>query len=163
MFLFFGWFKNFSNNGNDIHHLFGWLQIEKIIEGTPEIMKYLKEKNIEHPHGYGDTSRFTNNAIYIAKNNLEVLGKKFKAKGHGLFKQTHQKLILTEQNRSRSRWKLPQQFFKKSKNIFLNRMKCENKKECTIFYRGFGQEFILDVEKNPHVIKWASSLIKHYG
>lgn len=163
LFLFFGWFKNFSNNGNDIHHLFGWLQIEKIIEGTPEIMKYLKEKNIEHPHGYGDTSRFTNNAIYIAKNNLEVLGKKFKAKGHGLFKQTHQKLILTEQNRSRSRWKLPQQFFKKSKNIFLNRMKWENKKECTIFYRGFGQEFILDVEKNPHVIKWASSLIKHYG
>ena len=163
LFLFFGWFKNFSNNGNDVHHLFGWLQIEKIIEGTSEIMKYLKEKNIEHPHGYGDTSRFTNNTLYVAKNNLEVLGKKFKAKGHGLFKQTHQKLVLTEKNRSRSRWKLPSKYFKKTDSLFLNRMKWQNKNACTIFYKGFGQEFILDVETNPSVKKWALDIIKKHG
>ncbi len=163
LFLFFGWFKNFSNNGNDIHHLFGWLQIEKIIEGTSKIKKYLKEKNIEHPHGYGDTSRFTNNAIYVAKNNLEVLGQKFKAKGHGLFKQTHQKLVLTEENRSRSRWKLPSRYFKNSDSLFLNRMKWQNKNACTIFYKGFGQEFILDVETNPSVKKWALGIIKKHG
>ena len=34
LFLFFGWFKDFFNKGSDLHHLFGWLQIEKVIEGT---------------------------------------------------------------------------------------------------------------------------------
>ena len=42
-------------------------------------------------------------------------------------------------------------------------MKWENEKECTIFYKGFGQEFILDIEKNPNVMKWAIKLIKKHG
>ena len=66
LFLFFGWFKNFSTNGRDLHHLFGWLQIEKIIEGSKEIKRYLRENNIQHPHGYGDVSRFSNNTIYLS-------------------------------------------------------------------------------------------------
>jgi hypothetical protein len=37
LFLFFGWFKNFLNRGNDLHHLFGWLQIEKVIKGSENI------------------------------------------------------------------------------------------------------------------------------
>ena len=47
--------------------------------------------------------------------------------------------------------------------LFLNRMKWENEEESTIFYKGFGQEFILDVEKNPNVMKWAMKLIKKHG
>ena len=42
-------------------------------------------------------------------------------------------------------------------------MKWENKKESTTCYRGFGQEFILDVEKNPKVIDWAENLILKHG
>ena len=53
--------------------------------------------------------------------------------------------------------------FKDSKDLFLNRMKWDNEDEHTIFYKGFGQEFILDVEKNPDVIKWATHLIKKHG
>ena len=63
LFLFFGWFKNFSIKGRDLHHLFGWLQIKEIIEGSEAILTYLKEKNIVHPHGFGDTSKFSNNTI----------------------------------------------------------------------------------------------------
>lgn len=163
LFLFFGWFKNFSINGKDLHHLFGWLQIEKIIEGIHGIKKYLNENNIAHPHGYGDTSRFSNNTIYIGKKNLEIKEKKVFYRGHGLFKKTHQDLILTEENKTRSRWKLPSKYFENSKDLFLNRMKWENKEESTVFYKGFGQEFILDVEKNPMVIKWAIKLIKKHG
>ena len=40
-------------------------------------------------------------------------------------------------------------------------MKWENEQESTVFYRGFGQEFILDIEKNPNVKKWAINLIKN--
>ena len=32
LFLFFGWFKQYSKKGKDLHHLFGWLQIEEVIE-----------------------------------------------------------------------------------------------------------------------------------
>ena len=60
-----------------MHHLFGWLQIDKIIEGSKEIKSYLRENNIQHPHGYGDTSRFSNNTIYIAKKKLELNKEKF--------------------------------------------------------------------------------------
>ena len=53
------------------------VKIEEIIEGSDKIIKYLKEKNISHPHGYGDTSKFPNNTIYIGKKSLEIKGKKF--------------------------------------------------------------------------------------
>ena len=76
LFLFFGWFNNFSRKRRDLHKIFGWLQIEEIIEGSDKIIKYLKEKNISHPHGYGDTSKFPNNTIYIGKKSLEIIRKK---------------------------------------------------------------------------------------
>ena len=163
LFLFFGWFKNFSSNGRDLHQLFGWLQIGKIIEGSKEIKRYLRKNNIQHPHGFGDTSKFSNNTIYIAKKKLELNKRKINKRGHGLFKCTHDELILTEKNKTRSRWKLSSKYFKDSKDLFLNRMKWENEKDSTVFYRGFGQEFILDIEKNPNVKKWAISLIKKHG
>ena len=163
LFLFFGWFKNFSIKGRDLHHLFGWLQIKEIIEGSKAITTYLKKKNIAHPHGYGDTSKFLNNTIYVGKKTLEINGKKVFNRGHGLFKKTHNDLILTEANKTRSRWKLPSKYFSNTERLFLNRMKWDNEKESKIFYKGFGQEFILDIEKNPSVMKWAVNLIKKYG
>ena len=32
LFLFFGWFKQFSRKGKHLHHIFGWLQIDKVVE-----------------------------------------------------------------------------------------------------------------------------------
>ena len=31
------------------------------------------------------------------------------------------------------------------------------------FIKGLGKEFILDIEKNPNVMKWAIKLIKKHG
>ena len=93
-----------------MHHLFGWLQIEKVIEGSENIKDFLKEVNMEHPHGYGDVSRYTNNTIYIGRRNLDIQEKTLPSKGHGLFKHTHKDLILTEQDKTRSRWKLPDEY-----------------------------------------------------
>ena len=163
LFLFFGWFKNFLDRGNDLHHLFGWLQIEKVIEGSENIKDFLKEVNIKHPHGYGDVSRYTNNTIYIGKRNLEIQKKTTALKGHGLFKHTHKDLILTESSKTRSRWKLPDEYFSNSENLFLNRLKWEEEENCRIFYKGFGQEFILNAEENPKISDWATQLIQTHG
>ena len=94
---------------------------------------------------------------------LEKITKKVFKRGHGLFKKTHNDLILTDANKTRSRWKLPSEYFTNTEGLFLNRMKWENEKESTIFYKGFGQEFILDIEKNPNVMKWAVNLVKKHG
>lgn len=163
LFLFFGWFKNFFNKGSDLHHLFGWLQIARVIEGSDNIKAFLKEVNMEHPHGYGDVSRYANNTIYIARRNLDIQKKTSSRKGHGLFKRTHEDLVLTEQNKTRSRWKLPDKYFLNSKRLFLNRLKWEDEENCRIFYKGFGQEFILNAEENPKIIDWATHLIKSHG
>ena len=55
------------------------------------------------------------------------------------------------------------QILSRFKRPFFNRMKWENEEKSTVFYRGFGQEFILDIEKNPNVKKWAINLIKKHG
>ena len=44
LFLFFGWFRNADMKGTDLHHLFGWLQIDEIIKGEKDIKNYLKLK-----------------------------------------------------------------------------------------------------------------------
>ena len=69
LFLFFGWFKNFSIKGRDLHHLFGWLQIREIIEGSEAITAYLKKRILPILMGRekNDTSKFLNNTIYVGK------------------------------------------------------------------------------------------------
>ena len=161
LFLFFGWFKNLSRSGRDLHHIFGWLQINKIIEGEKKIKKFLLENNLQHPHGFEDVSRYKNNTLYIGAKKLSFDKKIFNCNGSGLFKKTHKNLILTEPHMTRSNWKLPVEFLS-SKNIFLNRLKWRDKKNLKVAYKGFGQEFILDVEKNPKVAKWAINLILNH-
>ena len=120
----------------------------------------MKLENVQHSHGYGDVSRYTNNTVYIAKKKLSL---NTRINGHGLFKYSHKDLILTEDNMTRSRWKLPEEYFSASHNLFLNRLKWEDEENCRIFYKGFGQEFILNVEDNPKVIEWAARLIERHS
>ena len=76
------------------------------------------ENNVQHPHGYGDTSRFSNNTIYIAKKNLELNKRKIFDRGHGLFKHTHSDLILTEKIKQDLDGSYPQNILKIQKTFF---------------------------------------------
>ena len=79
--------------------------------------------NMKHPHGYGDTSRYSNNTIYIGSNNLTVGDKQADLKGYGLFKNSVSDLILTSPQCTRSMWKLPKEYFKDSLDeTFINRI-----------------------------------------
>jgi hypothetical protein len=163
LFLFFGWFKQFYKKGDDLHHLFGWLQIEDIIYGAENIKQFLNEVGIKHPHGYEDVSRYSNNTIYIAKKYLTIDEKEFSIAGHGLFKKTHKDLTLTKYRSTRSRWQLPKKYFLESNNIFLNRLKWKDESNCLVDCIGQGQEYILDSENNPKIKDWALEIIKNYG
>ena len=168
LFLFFGWFKKFSSKGRDLHHIFGWLQISKIVSGDEEIKRYLTSKKIKHPHGFGDRSMYSNNTIYVGRKYLTIRDKKTGLKGFGLFKKSAEDLTLTSPDHTRSMWKLPKGYFKDSidnkKRLFLNRLEWTDKEHFLVnTNKGPGQEFILDSETNPAIIDWGLNLIKLYG
>ena len=169
LFLFFGFYRNFSlNRKKELHHLFGWLQIDKIITGDGAIRDYLEINNIQHPHGYGDLNTYEkNNTIYIGKRNLTIKNTQIPNKGYGLFKKTHTDLILTREGETKARWQLPIKYFSKSKkDIFLNRLNKKgwlNEEKYFVNNFGRGQEYILDAEKYPRIIDWAHYLISNHG
>ena len=83
--------------------------------------------------------------------------------GHGRFKKTAKNLILTDEGKTRSRWRFPKEYFSGTKNLFRNRLKWKNEERCLVNSMGIGQEFILNTHDNPSVIDWASHLINQYG
>lgn len=128
----------------------------------------MQEVSIKHPHGYGELLDCPTNTIYVGKRNLDIPKNDTSRRGHGLFKHTHEELILTDlteqnRNRVRSRWKLPDRYFSNTKNLFLNRLKWQNEESCRISYSGRGQEFILNAEENPKIVDWATHLIQTHG
>tara|TARA_A100001015_G_scaffold59939_1_gene66128 strand:+ start:891 stop:1697 length:807 start_codon:yes stop_codon:yes gene_type:complete len=163
LFLFFGWFKQYHLSGPNLHHLFGWLQIEKIIKGNSKILKFLSKKGISHPHGTTDRTQFKNNTLYIASKKLTFSDSVRDIKGHGVFKKTAKSLILTEKGKTRSRWRFPKKYFSNTKNLFRNRLKWKDEEKCLVNCSGIGQEFILNAQDNPSVVDWASYLLNTYG
>ncbi len=163
LFLFFGWFRQYQQRGPDLHHLFGWLEVEKIIKGNLEIVNFLSKNGLSHPHGTEDKKQFKNNTIYIASRNLTFSDSVRDLMGHGRFKRTAKNLILTEEGKTRSRWRLPKEYFSGTKNLFRNRLKWKDEEKCLVNCTGIGQEFILNTHDNPSVIDWASHLINQYG
>ena len=163
LFLFFGWFKNYHRRGPDLHHLFGWLQVEKIIKGNDEILNFLSKDGLSHPHGTKDITQYKNNTIYIASRNLTFSDSVRDLKGHGRFKKTAKELILTEKGKTRSKWSFPKKFFSDTKNLFRNRLRWKDEENCLVDCIGIGQEFILNANDNPKVVDWATHLINMHG
>ena len=126
------------------------------------IKEFLAYKRISHPHGFKDVSRYKNNTLYVASKKLNFKNRKLKKKGFGLFKKTHEDLVLTEKNKTRSNWQLPKSFAK-ANNLFMNRLKWSDSKSLKLNYKGFGQEFVLNVEANPKIANWAMKLIQMHG
>ena len=149
--------------GPDLHHLSGWLQVDTIIKGNNEILNFLSREGLSHPHSTKDVTQYKNNTIYVASKNLTFSDRVGDLKGHGRFKKTAQELILTEKDKTRSRWRFPQEYFSDTRNLFRNRLKWKDRKNCLVNCRGIGQEFILNAHDNPSVIDWASHLINMYG
>jgi hypothetical protein len=64
------------------HHIFGWLQIDKIIDGNEAIQKYFKNKKKMHPHAF---YKFSNNCLYVGTKKLTLGDKETPHQGFGPF------------------------------------------------------------------------------
>lgn len=160
LFLFFGWFKKtilkngilqFDKSASDLHIIFGYLQIGKILPVNndtiiPDWLKY-------HPHVEDkNRKKKSTNTIYIAKENLSFDKNK---PGADVFKY-NDNLVLTKKGFSRSRWELPD-FFRGLRISYHSDESWNNNG----YFQSvpIGQEFV--IEDNDKVANWAKQLINN--
>ena len=158
LFLFFGWFKQtilkngklcFDKSAPDLHIIFGYLQIDKIIRvnNETEIPDWMKC----HPHVMDeDRKKTSTNTIYVARDKLTWDNT---LSGAGYFRFSKE-FVLTKEGLTRSKWFLPKFF----KEVNISRHS-ENSWKPEGYFKSvdIGQEFI--IEDNPDIENWATSLI----
>jgi hypothetical protein len=156
LFLFFGWFKHIKQvmdrlrfEGSDIHLIFGYMQIGKIVHIKPE---YQEPKWMSgHPHLLPIYREDSNNTIYIAR---ERLSWNPELSGAGILK-FNKSLVLTKSGLTRSKWQLPE-FFKCAEISHHSKDSWKNGYFQSIHR---GQEFVIqDYEK---IENWAKNLIQN--
>jgi hypothetical protein len=156
LFIFFGWFNDCELTdrgykfikGNDRHTIFGYLQIDKIIHPSKDIVP---EWLIEHPHAR-NYRRLNNdsNCIYIAR---ETCSFNENIKGYGIFRYSEE-LNLTKKGYTRTKWDLPEIF----RNVAIT-YHCKDSWQDGYFKSACrGQEFV--IEENENIEKWAIDLIE---
>ena len=160
LFLFFGWFQKtiidqgklrFDIHSPDLHVIFGYLQIGKIVKLNTKFRA--PEWMASHPHAE-DSERRENpkNTLYIVKENLSWNNH---LKGAGVFNFSDN-LVLTKKGYSRSKWALPECFRK----VRISRHSADSWKEEGFFKSvDIGQEIV--IEDNEEIEKWAMKLIDH--
>jgi hypothetical protein len=154
LFLFFGWFKAtviingrlvYKKHAPDLHVIYGYLQVGKIIEKKCDIPDWLKT----HPHAsYNDSWQKEINAIYLPYDHLSFLDN---MNGSGVLDYRPDR-VLTKSGYSRGRWNLPS-FFKDVK------ITCNPNpwKEGYFQSARIGQEFVMDA--TTEIQKWAKQII----
>ena len=159
LFLFFGTFRKteyheghlrFVRHEKPKHVIFGYLQIGEILKvdeklKCPKWMEY-------HPHTSTVRKQAKNNTIYVAR---ETLSWNSKLEGAGVF-MFDDKLVLTKEGYSKSRWALPELFQK----VKISCHTVANWMPQGYFQtNGIGQEFVVHADKK--VEKWAKDLINN--
>lgn len=123
LFLFFGWFRRvekdrdrwrYERSPKDLHVIFGWLQVDRIIEVNNNLDRILDEFPWlkDHPHLKKPEVDLPNNTIYIAKDHLSIPGLNLEERGGGVFEHWSEARTLTntESYGSRSLWRIPSFF-----------------------------------------------------
>jgi len=175
LFLFFGWFRKaqknlagsfcYSDDGADIHSIWGWLQIAEKLD-LPSKLSKAQEIASHHPHvsHYGNRK---NNCLYIAGKALDFLAE---TEGAGVFSEFKDGLCLTDleqktnPNRLRSNWRLPA-FFRDIKVTHIPSLQIQGKwKENGESILGQaanhpGQEFVFNTKGHEEeVAKWLDGI-----
>ena len=153
LFLFFGWFKQtelsngklqFRKGTPNLHIIYGYLQVGSIISSLDNIPVGLEQ----HPHAKQERWN-KNNAIFLPTNHLSIL-KNLPGASHLKYSN---KLVLTKNNCSRSRWSLPDFF----RDIYITHHNSKSWKEDYFQSAAIGQEFIF--ETNNLVVNWIKSIL----
>lgn len=161
IFLFFGWFKEvekdindvffYKKGASDIHAIFGYLQVDRIIdidnEGIPVGLT-------KHPHVVMHDS-YSNNYLYVGREHLSFDNTK---PGFGTF-EFDNSLVLTEKGQTRSVWELPPAFANEEKNFHIS-CQLNNLPNGNLEFRvsGIGNQEMYISDK-PGVVNWAKKLL----
>lgn len=175
LFLFFGWFHEvvivngnlqYRTDAQDIHALFGWLQIGAIYHpgrSGDEPPQWA----LGHPHVRDEDRRnSTNNTLYVASERLRLPGLERPVAGGGIFGQFAPRLQLTEPGqRKRSVWRLPACFYPVGGVPPLSyhsdiRRWTRDKRGALLQTVGRGQEFVLDSTCYPQVLSWLRGIFQ---
>lgn len=184
LFLFFGWFRRVERceegwryvvNSPDVHVLFGWLQIEQLLdEQSIRARSAVPLWLADHPHIVDARRMERGNTVYIATDRLVVGGRDL-GPGGGTFERFGEHLRLTappEHARGRSFWQLPR-WFHPDFDIAQPTLSAhrDSLRWCT---RGFGeahaglqtvargQEFVIDLKgkRRANAVKWLESVFQ---
>lgn len=145
IFLFYGWFRHVEKtaghwrylpNSRDIHLIWGWMKVDRILDlGTKE---QRDDAKVNYPilsiHPHMADWRTSPNRIYMSDRG-------------GLLPYADAR-CLTDclEYHGRSTWRLPVCFNQPQAFSFLKNFMPDGK-DVIISYRGYGQEFVLDLEK----------------
>lgn len=163
IFLFFGWFHRIMETPNgyryirkrdndnfyyhgDLHAIYGYMQIGKIITDPDEIMKYSW-----HPHACGNCLHTRTNALYIPTEKLSIMPE---LPGFGTLNFREDRVLTMENCYSRAKWE-PHSFLM-PEHIQGNRKNCDS--GGTLFYGGRWQELV--VNESPDLIGWLKNILK---
>lgn len=156
IFLFFGWFRKtveengklkYDQNCKGFHAIYGYLQVGEFKRINSS---FFEEWSEYHPHIRRGKNAKDNDAVYIASDELSILTDR---KGYGTFKY-HEKLRLTKQGMSRSKWELPE-FFRDYKISYHSE---RSWKEGYFQSAAKGQEFVVDGDERLE--EWMMSLFE---
>ena len=170
VFLFYGWFRQvecrdgiyrYVQGAPDLHVIFGWLQIERRIPVAER--SRIPAWACDHVHCRRVQPRAID-SLYIATERLTLSGVSCDLPGAGIFPCYHPSLCLTDQNASRSKWRLPSWMFPTGGRAALtyhaDPKRWEKRPDSTLLRSaGRGQEFILDCDYYPNALEWLANLI----
>jgi hypothetical protein len=171
LFLFFGWFRQSKDDGNDIrfvagapdlHVIFGWLQVGRVVNLPSDAAAELPWARM-HPH-FAAPDRYRNNTVYIASDRLTSVNS-FIA-GAGVFDALSPELILTQSEPylGRSTWRLPSLFHPDGRTPLSRHHAASrwNSNGSTVQLRSvpIGQEFVLDLDEYPEAVGWLRKLFR---
>jgi hypothetical protein len=161
IFLFWGLFRECTRGPNGwrytgprFHAIFGWLEVEKVIDlgadGTHALHDY--PWLAQHPHvrpGW-----FERNALFIASETLSI---NRDICGYGVFDRPHR---MTQTGQTPSRWKVPSWLDPLSEGVGMTY--CANgwRGQGLVTIPGRGQEFVADVKERTDVRDWLLGLFE---
>lgn len=171
IFLFYGLFRKvviinsqlkFASNKLPMHVIWGWLQIDKIINVDSCDKKELKWA-MYHPHFH--TGPDKTNTVYIAKENLCIPGIDSNIAGAGIFSHYHAGLQLTKSGSNKlTVWHLPEWIYPTGDRIPLTYhtdLKRWEKDDGYVLLNTVrrGQEFVLDCTCYPEAKAWLEEIL----
>lgn len=160
LFLFFGWFRPIENRETgcrfrkkdsgdyfswaDMHVIYGYMQVEKVLTDPMEISKYAW-----HPHACGPMVKNRTNALYLP---AEHLSWDSKMSGWGTL-DFRKDRVLTMEGRNRGTWKpLP---FLMPEHVYGN--KKNSSRDDGLYYAGIWQELV--IYESDGLLEWVKSII----